>query len=462
MLFSSPIFFAFFLGYFVVHLMVPARFRLLLIILGGTIFYAYWRLAYFWVPYLLIVIAYFGAIWMDGAADAALRKQRFVLAIAVLLLPLAIFKYTDFIYADVAGAFLGLEGEVLGVPLPLGISFVTFTMIAYVADVFLGKFAVVRRFDVVAAYAIFFPHLIAGPILRPHELIPQITRSLNVFSARFGAGIAIFSIGLVKKLVFADQIAPYVDRVFAEPSAQSGLESLLGIYGYSMQIYCDFSGYTDMAIGAALIIGVRLPNNFARPYGATSIVDFWRRWHITLSMWLRDYLYIPLGGNRLGRWREAINIVITMVLGGLWHGANWTFVIWGAVHGIAVAATHAARRAGIGAKVPRWLAVFLTFHLVTIAWIFFRSPDMATVWSVMSAPLTADFGNPAEFVAANAFPLVLLATFFTLHRLDDHRLVMLAVRRVPRAVVWPSVAFLWLLAISISTGSSDAFIYFDF
>src|SRR4029078_5291206 len=195
---------------------------------------------------------------------------------------------------------------------------------------------------------------------------------------RLTVPLAIFTIGLVKKLVFADKIADALDSIYRlAPGQVSAPSALLAIYGFSAQIYCDFSGYTDMAIGLALMLGVRLPNNFLRPYTAVSIVDFWRRWHITLSLWLRDYLYIPLGGNRKGRLREVRNILITMTLGGLWHGANWTFVIWGLVHGVSAAATHTIQRAlGRTRVMPRSVAVFLTFHLVTLAWVFFRAPGV--------------------------------------------------------------------------------------
>src|SRR6185437_9531767 len=205
--------------------------------------------------------------------------------------------------------------------LPLGISFVTFTLTAYVVDVYRGRFRVERNLVKMRGYVLFFPHLIAGPILRPHELLPQLGHLRRALGARFTLGVALFAIGLVKKVIFADTISVLVDHVYHESGVVSGWEYLLAVHGFSMQIYCDFSGYTDMAIGLAYILRIRLPTNFRRPYISSSIVEFWRRWHITLSFWLRDYLYIPLGGNRQGRSRQMLNLLITMVLGGLWHGA---------------------------------------------------------------------------------------------------------------------------------------------
>jgi alginate O-acetyltransferase complex protein AlgI len=280
--------------------------------------------------------------------------------------------------------------------------------------------------------------------------------------ARFVLGAALFALGLVKKLVFADTIGGVVDDVFAGGAALTRLEYLLAIYGYSMQIYCDFSGYTDMAIGLAYLLGVRLPRNFMRPYGARSIVEFWHRWHITLSLWLRDYLYIPLGGNRHGRSRQLVNIMIAMVLGGLWHGANWTFVIWGCLHGVALAAVHGLSGPMSGLAIPRWISVLLTFNFVTAAWVFFRSPDLGTAHRVLVGPIVADTGDVVGFASRYAFELFLLTLFFATHWLDQHARVRLMVRDSNRGMVLALVALAFLVAFTVSQGSSAKFIYFDF
>jgi D-alanyl-lipoteichoic acid acyltransferase DltB (MBOAT superfamily) len=463
-LFSSPVFFIFFVIYFAVHQAVPARFRNYLIICGGTIFYAWWRVEYTWLPFFLTAVAFWGVVWMERALTPARRKQRATLAIVVLFLPLVVFKYTDFLYRDVIGPFAGWRGGLLSVPLPLGVSFITFTLCAYIVDTYKRTFSESHSGKTVLAYVLFFPHLIAGPILRPHELIPQLEHPGGQQLRRLALPLGLFTLGLVKKLVFADQIAPVVDELYAHPESLNGPSALLVFYGFAVQIYCDFSGYTDMALGLALMLGVRLPNNFFRPYAARSIVEFWRRWHVTLSFWLRDYLYIPLGGSRHGRVREARNIIVTMALGGLWHGANWTFVIWGLLHGVCVSIVHALHRvAGARRRLPEWAGVLLTFHVVTIAWVFFRAPTVTGAVNVLHAALFAGGWTLASSVfASNAFVLSLMVVFFCLHRYDDHRRVKAAFRSVRPEVLWPMMLGLWVLAIAISQGSSAKFIYFDF
>jgi alginate O-acetyltransferase complex protein AlgI len=458
MLFSSPIYLAFFAAYMLAHFLAPTQLRLPIVIIGGTIFYAYWEPIYVWVPHALMLIAYAGTLWMDSADGERERQTRLTLTVVALLLPLAFFKYTNFVFRQITGE----DTRILDLSLPLGISFVTFTLIAYVADVFRRHFRVERRLAMLAGYVIFFPHLIAGPILRPHELIPQLEKLKAFALRRVAPALAIFSVGLVKKLVFADPISNAIEPIFADPAAHSGLDALFAMYGFSLQIYCDFSGYTDMAIGSALLLGVHLPNNFARPYLARSITEFWHRWHITLSHWLRDYLYIPLGGNRRGFRRQLGAILITMLLGGLWHGANWTFVAWGALHGVAVSAAHALRRLAPGFRMPAWLAIILTFHFVTVAWVFFRAADFGRALDILNGLFTRSWGDVSAFASAQAFPLFLFVVFAFLCRWDDHRRIKIVARRLAAPVLWPVLAAMWALAITISTGSSAAFIYFEF
>ena len=464
MLFSSPAFFVFFLVYFVFHLLVPRRHRIFLIICGSTVFYAWWRLEYAWLPYLLMAIAYGGVVGLERVSGRTARKALVIATILALFLPLAVFKYTNFLYGQVLAPLFDWHGTLLELPLPLGISFVTFTLTAFVVDSYRGKFPAGQRASTVLAYVLFFPHLIAGPILRPAELIPQLERPCRATLRHLAAPVAIFTAGLVKKLVFADQIAQAVDAVYGS-SGVSASSALLAIYGFGAQIYCDFSGYTDMAIGLALLLGVRLPNNFSRPYAADSLVEFWRCWHMTLSFWLRDYLYFPLGGNRHGRLRQVRNILITMTLGGLWHGAAWTFVFWGALHGVGVTAVHFLRQAPMHAAaraIPRWLGVVLTFHFVTFAWVLFRAPSLSKAAGIVAALYTGGWDDAAAFATRNAFVLALIVVFLALHHFDDHQRIEAAVRRTRGEILWPLLALLWVLAITVSHGSSAKFIYFDF
>jgi alginate O-acetyltransferase complex protein AlgI len=464
-LFSEPTFFVFFAVYLVLHFIVPPRARIYLIIAGSTVFYAWWRVSYVWLPYALTLIAWAGTLWLGATKSEAGRKQRLIVTIAALFAPLVVVKYAYFLVHDVVGPLLGdpaflHDVSFLKFALPLGISFVTFTLTAYVVDVYREIFPTERNLIKMLGYVLFFPHLIAGPILRPNELLPQLGQLRRAIDARFTLGVALFAIGLVKKLVFADTIAAAVDHLYQQNATVSGWDYLLALHGFAMQIYCDFSGYTDMAIGLAYILRIRLPGNFRSPYAASSIVEFWRRWHMTLSFWLRDYLYIPLGGNRHGRPRQMLNIIITMLLGGLWHGAAWTFVIWGFLHGVAVAGVHALRWLRI--EVPRWLAILLTFYFVTIAWVLFRAPDLATAQRVLAGPFRAPWSGPMDFVGSHVFELVLLGVFFAAHRFDRHALVRIGVNRVSKAIVWPIIVLLFVVALTVSQASSAKFIYFDF
>jgi alginate O-acetyltransferase complex protein AlgI len=464
-LFSDHAFFVFFAVYLTLHFLIPPRARIYLIIVGSTVFYAWWRVVYIWLPYALTLIAWSGTLWLDSAKDDHARKHRLIITIVALFVPLVVVKYAYFIASDAPRPLLGGPTAVADVSflkfaLPLGISFVTFTLTAYVVDVYRRQFSVERDLIKMLGYALFFPHLIAGPILRPNELLPQLGQLRRAIDARFTLGAALFAIGLVKKVVFADTIAILVDHVYNQKSGISGWEYLLAIHGFSVQIYCDFSGYTDMAIGLAYILRIRLPTNFRRPYAASSIIEFWRRWHITLSFWMRDYLYIPLGGNRQGRPRQMLNILITMVLAGLWHGAAWTFVIWGFLHGAAVVGAHLIRRLQL--DVPQWLGILLTFYFVTITWVYFRAPDLATAQRILVAPFSAPWSTPADFITSHVFELVLLLIFFATHKFDRHALVRVAVRRFNMVLVWPAIILMFVLAITVGQGSSGKFIYFDF
>jgi alginate O-acetyltransferase complex protein AlgI len=461
MLFSSPLFFLFFAVYFLLHIVTPLRYRTWLIIGGSTVFYASWRVEYVVLPYILMMAAFFGAAWMSQAQDGRQRRWRLTLTLVLLFAPLIVFKYAGFIFREILPAFTGPLDIPLVVPLPLGISFVTFTMTAYVVDIHRGAFTAHTPFKTVLAYVLFFPHLIAGPIIKPQELIPQLEAPRPARQIHIRAAILVFTAGFVKKLVFADQIAGVVDRVYVG-GHYNAADALLAMFGFSMQIYCDFSGYTDMAIGLAMLLGVRLPNNFLRPYGAVSLTEFWRRWHITLSFWLRDYLYIPLGGNRGSVLLVIRNIMITMVLGGLWHGASWTFIIWGAVHGVGISFLHLMRKTSTRVRIPAWLGIFLTFNFVTTAWVFFRAPDFRAAVGVLSAPFTRAWPEAGPFVAYNYFFIGLITIFFCLHKFDDHRYIKAVARRTRVELFWPMVICLWMLAISISQMSSAKFIYFDF
>jgi alginate O-acetyltransferase complex protein AlgI len=486
MLFSSLPFFVFFLVYLVFHVTVPGRWRLALIILGSTFFYGYWDYRFIPLPFCLLAVAHLGVWWMDVAADPNARRRRLFVTIGLLLLPLVFFKYVNFLYRDVYGLILPMgqspvpvelafgwtltlfptADKLLDVILPLGVSFVTFTFIGYAVDVYRRQEKREGRLELLASAVMFFPHLIAGPVVLPKQLMWQMeSPRMRLRRRQVLAAVMIFTVGLVKKLIFADQLATMVNPVFKGAGNWSSCDYVLAVVGFSVQIYCDFSGYSDMAIGIARLLGVKLPRNFERPYMAASIVEFWQRWHITLSNWLRDYLYIPLGGNRGGIWRQVRNVMITMALGGLWHGARWTFVMWGLAHGTIIALTHLSRHWGwrdTFKKLPRPFWVVLTFSLVTLAWIPFRAETTADAWRVFSGMFLAPMPDLSEFAATRAFPLLLVFAFLLTHRYDYITRVRVFARRTPVEIGWAAIMVLLTLSVFVSAGGSADFIYFDF
>ena len=350
--------------------------------------------------------------------------------------------------------------------MPLGISFITFTLIAYLVDVYAGRYKLEKNISLLSGLVLFFPHLIAGPILRPSDLLPQLQRKNRKLIVYFIFGLSIFTVGLFKKLVFADTLAPHVDAVFTDQQLNlTKIDYVVAIYAFAIQIYCDFSGYTDMAIGCAIVLGVKLPNNFDRPYTSASIIEFWTKWHITLSKWLKDYLYIPLGGGRVSYARQVVNLLITMVLGGLWHGANWNFILWGAAHGVGISFVHAIRRFSVFSRLftlSKPTSIFLTLHFVVACWILFRAPDLTVAWRVASGPFYAEAGNFYERIREYFFPLLLMVIFLMTHRWDSHRNIRSLTQRLPKEVFWPLVFVIWLIALVISDGNTAKFIYFDF
>jgi alginate O-acetyltransferase complex protein AlgI len=365
----------------------------ILVLAGASLFfYGAWR-----PIYLLLLLASIGANFSLGLLMEDPRRRRAIglLGVALNLALLCYFKYTNFIFDSVT-TLSGAPLPHLDIILPLGISFFTFQQIAYLVDVMRG--APVER-DIVsyALFVSFFPHLIAGPLVHHAEMIPQFKRGRSSRSAVLAArGLAIFAVGLFKKVVIADNLAQFVSPIFAHLDGGGGVSTSwawLATLSYTLQIYFDFSGYSDMAIGLALLFGIRLPVNFRSPYKAASIIEFWRRWHITLSRFLRDYLYIPLGGNRHGEQRRFLNLMLTMLLGGLWHGAGWNFLIWGGLHGLYLCVNHlwqrwrGAKVSGDGShnRLAQALSWALTFFAVVIAWVFFRAKTASGAWKMLSA-----------------------------------------------------------------------------
>jgi D-alanyl-lipoteichoic acid acyltransferase DltB (MBOAT superfamily) len=393
MLFTSPEFLLVFLplallGFHLLRQFGHERLCVPWLFLASMVFYAWWS-----PRFLLLLIVSMLVNWMDAHAiarrQALQRKALFILGLAWNLGILAYFKYADFFISSLDAA-AGLDWPLLHIVLPLGISFFTFQKIAYLADIHSG-FAKPGPLTDFALFVFFFPQLIAGPIVHHSEVMPQFRAMATKVREKdywleSAVGLTLLLIGLVKKVCIADQLAPYATNVFdhaAQGSYRIGLlAAWQGALAYTVELYTDFSGYSDMAIGLARMFGVTLPANFNSPYKSTSIIEFWRCWHMTLSRFLRDYLYVPLGGNRRGSLRRYFNLMITMLLGGLWHGAGWTYVAWGGLHGLYLLANHAWRNLGKGAlpPPPAW---FITLLAVITGWVFFRASDFASAANIV-------------------------------------------------------------------------------
>ena len=442
-------------------------------ITASYVFYAWWDWHYVLLLAGVTVIAQLSAIAVSRQHERQARTRTMAIGVAATLAPLLYFKYYGFFTVNVANAASAIGADwtppLIQVVLPVGISFYTFMAIAYVVDVYRRDFEVASWVDVML-YLSFFPHLVAGPIVRPAELIPQLDERRDPRSLDVAGAAWLIMGGLFKKVVLANYLATAIaDPVFGDPSRRSALDAIAGLVAYAVVIYCDFSGYTDIAIGCANLLGFRFPQNFDRPYSARSIQDFWRRWHMTLSRWLRDYLYIPLGGNRKGTTTTYVNIMITMLLGGLWHGAAWHFVVWGGLHGAYLAGGQWKRdRRGKGllaepadTAAVTWGQRLMTFSLVCVAWAFFRADSVATALGLLSRTITG-WTTPTRLVT----PTVVLAiavglgTQFTPRGASARIKAMIAgMRPVPLGVTLAGILF---VVTTLGPRGVAPFIYFQF
>ncbi|WP_195821356.1 MBOAT family O-acyltransferase [Roseobacter sp. MH60115] len=462
MLFSSPIFlFAFLPVFLVVYHLAPNRWQSAVILFGSCVFYGWWKLSY-----LIVVLGM--ALLSFLVARSALRtspsRQRgwVVLGVSVNILLLCYFKYTFFITSNLAqaGLALGVEGvptwEVL---LPIGISFLTFQSISYILDVTRRDVPEARNIVDYLAFMTLFPQLIAGPILRYKDLAGQFRqreKSLRIFNE----GLQRFILGLAMKLIIADSVAPLADRLFAL-SDPTLAEAWLAAISYAIQLFFDFAGYSAMAVGLGLMMGFRFVENFNKPYHARSITEFWQRWHISLSNWLRDYVYVPLGGNRAGTTKTLRNLVLTMLLGGIWHGANWTFVVWGAWHGGLMALERALGIKGKRQIIPGAFAWPVTMVLVLIGWVVFRAESLSQAMSIYAGMLGLNgLGLRAEtIVSTQSTELAFLALGTALVA----PLPSLRGVRVPQSISIGASCFLFVASFSLMHARSDSpFLYFQF
>lgn len=468
MAFNSLTFALFLPVVLVCHWMAPPRWRNGVLLAASYMFYGAWDWRFLGLLLLSTVVDYSVAQRLGGTEAQRARKALLLLSMTVNLGVLGLFKYAGF-FSDslaelAASAGLTLDGPTLDVLLPVGISFYTFQTMSYTIDVYRRRLEPVSDPIVFATYVAYFPQLVAGPIERAHNLLPRIQRADRPPPARdaIESALALILLGLVKKVVIADGVAVVADRLFDDPSGVSSLAAAAGVLAFSIQIYGDFSGYTDIARGVSRLLGIELVVNFRQPYLSKNITEFWRRWHISLSDWLRDYLYIPLGGNRGGTLATHRNLMLTMLLGGLWHGASWNFVLWGGLHGLYLVVHRLVRGGKVDDRSVGWgqlPSVASTFVLVSLTWVFFRAPDAQTslaVFRALAAQSGATDAGHLVLVGALGGLMVVIDTVARRHELPQPM-------AVPRPIATGATVGAAVVALIVFSGATARpFVYFQF
>ncbi len=474
-LFNSA-FFLYFLGVFVLcyQLVYKNKLHRVLLFTIFSLFFFYKACGVYVFLVIISAIVDFtisNKIYLER--NAAKKKLLLIFSICINLGLLFYFKYTDF-FIEIINNINDGEIEPLNLILPIGISFYTFENLSYTIDVYRGQFKPVKSFWDYLFFLSFFPKLVMGPIVRASDFIPQISKAYKITASDFAKGFFLIVGGLFKKVIISDFIyVNFVQYIFDDPGRHTGLECLLAVYGYAMVIYCDFSGYSDMAIGLAKWMGFEININFLSPYQSASITEFWRRWHISLSSWLRDYLYIPLGGNRKGKAHQYANLMITMLIGGLWHGANWTFIVWGGLHGLALA-FHKFKKDHIHNiwNFPnvkwihsKWFNTLLTFHFVCFGWIFFKANTFDDAFKMIAQIVTNfDFGSIGLIYQNYKYVLWMMALGYALHFVPDSiesRVNPYLSKLSPVYYALLLSGFIWLL-IQIKTAEVMMPIYLQF
>ncbi|MFI3314383.1 MAG: MBOAT family protein [Rikenellaceae bacterium] len=450
------------------------NFRIIYVSIFSLYFYYKTSGFYFLLLVLLSFTDHSLGFFIHNSTNQRTRKLLLAASIAANLSILCYFKYTAML-GDMVNSIFQSNLEFSKIFLPIGISFFTFQSMSYTIDIYRKELKPLEKWIDYLFYLSFFPQLVAGPIVRARDFTPQITRNPIVISKEdFGKGVFLIICGLLKKGVISNYISlNFVDRVFDLPLLYSGFENLVGIYGYALQIYCDFSGYSDIAIGIALLLGFTFKDNFNSPYKALSITEFWKRWHISLSSWLKDYLYISMGGNRKGKFRTYINLMITMLLGGLWHGAAWRFIVWGAIHGVALCI-----HKFLMSKFPtlkkdkneishfrKAISILITFHIVCLGWVFFRADSFSTGVNMIKQIFVNFQGKIwLEFIIGYKNIVILLAIGYITHYVSDKRFKQLETYFKQTNLAAQTVALvvtIWVI-MQISSGEIQPFIYFQF
>jgi alginate O-acetyltransferase complex protein AlgI len=482
MFFDTPIYFLFLTLVVLAYWRLARKSQNLLLLAASYLFYGWWDWRFLLLIWISTCVDFYLARWMDRLPSSHGRRTLLVLSLLVNFGFLGFFKYFDFFvnsFADLL-AWAGVENvnrPLLKILLPPGISFYTFQEVAYIVDVYRKRMKPAKSLIDYALFICLFPHLIAGPIQQPSHLLPQVQSDRQFNSERFFNGLMLILCGLFRKCVVADNAALIADMVFAGKWGEPTLPIVaLGAYAFAWQIYADFSGYSDMARGSAQLMGFHFMVNFRQPYLATSLQDFWRRWHISLSTWLRDYVYVSLGGNRHGEPKTYRNLLLTMLLGGLWHGANWTFVVWGMLHGVWLAVERAMRSLGRGLRLEKssvdstsapsmsvigcWARRVFVFHLVCFTWIFFRAQSLEEAQNLLAG--ITRLGWHSEHAVALKFLAFFILPLLVMDLINERRSEEYLLERAAHR--WRlAIAGLLLIAITFFSGNQlNAFIYFQF
>jgi alginate O-acetyltransferase complex protein AlgI len=477
MLFNSFEFLVFFIVTYLIYLYSNHRRQNWILIIASCLFYSAWN----WKFLLLIFIStgtdFWASQFIARTADPQKRRAWLCLSLVVNLGILGIFKYYNFFIGNLQDCLHALNllpssaHWTLNIILPIGISFYTFEAISYVVDVYRRQIKPADHFWDYALFILYFPHLIAGPIMRAKNFLPQITAPRQIDLDKFYEGCSLFFWGLFEKIFIADNLAKFVDPVFSAPPPYDGVKVLMTLYAFAFQIYCDFDGYSNMARGLGKCMGFEITINFKQPYFSTNPREFWQRWHITLSSWLRDYLYIPLGGNRYGTNKTCINLFLTMLLGGLWHGAAWTFVLWGAYQGALLVgyrllepyiSTPSEVISGYAGKIWKGIKVLFFFQLISLGWLLFRSNSlsqaMAMLKAIVNVPGWHNLDNPSELVLPAICVFIALFVGIFQYLTDDQAVIL-------KWPWWLRTTFYitcYMLIIFIGAEGGKTFIYFQF
>lgn len=477
LLFTSKGFLLLFVAFLLVYNLLKKNFNVRLIYVTAFSVYFYYLTSglYFWLLILMSVTDFSLGYFINKEEFDKSKKRLFlVLSLCIDLGLLFYFKYTNFFLESLQSMFSDEPFNAKDIFLPVGVSFFTFQSLSYTIDIYRGHLKPTEKWIDYLFYLSFFPQLVAGPIVRAKDFLPQIYHKMFPTGRMFNFGLILILMGLFKKAIVSDYIGiNFVDRVFDDPLLYSGFENLMAIYGYAIQIYCDFSGYSDIAAGIALMLGFKFPENFHFPYQAATITDFWHRWHISLSIWLKDYLYISLGGNRKGHARTYVNLLLTMVLGGLWHGAALRFIVWGTLHGIALCIHKFILNIKHDMGVPseeltgwkKFISTFLTFNFICFCWIFFRANNMEVAKDMLNQIYTSMQAKMIPTFIASYWKVYLLATIAYVGHFLPYRIHEKLRIRAFELPIWVKIALCILviyIAVQFQSGDVQPFIYFQF